>query len=157
MMINMVSGSEFLFTRDISVGGQRYTEFLQKEFNINYEQAQALKRGEVVKNNISPADVQYAIDSVTGIICMEIQHTFDFFKTTSDVKDVDRMLVSGGAVHTPGLLDALANNFGFPVEKFDSFKRIQIDPKQFPLIEEQAADMAIAVGLALRNDEEEYS
>ena len=155
MMINLVSGSEFLFTRDASVGGERYTEFLQKEFNLRYDQAQALKRGEIVNNNISPTDVQYALDSVTGIICMEIQKTFDFFKSTPDVRNIDRMLVSGGAVHTPGLLETLGNNFDIPVEKFDSFRRIQVNTKQFPGIEEQAADMAIAVGLALRSGEED--
>ena len=152
MMINLASGTNFLFTRDISVGGQRYTEFLQKEFNIGYEQAQALKYGEAV-NNISPADVQYVIDSVTEIICMEIQKTFDFFKSTSTVKNIDRILVSGGAIHTPGLLDAIGNNFNITVEEFDSFRKIQVDSKRFPTIKEQAADMAIAVGLALRSDE----
>jgi len=152
MMINLASGPDFLFTRDISVGGQRYTEFLQKEFNLGYEQAQALKYGEPV-DNVSPDDVQYVIDSVTEIICMEIQKTFDFFKSTSTVKNINRMLVSGGAIHTPGLLDALGNNFDIPVEEFDSFRRIHVDSKRFPTIKEQSADMAIAVGLALRSDE----
>ena len=151
MMINLVSGAEFLFTRDISVGGHRYTEFLQKEFNLNYEQAQALKLGDT--GDISPADVQYVIDSVTEIISMEVQKTFDFFKSTSTVKDIDKILVSGGAVHTKGLIEALGNNLDIHVEKFDSFRRIQVDTKQFPTIKEQAADMAIAVGLALRSDE----
>jgi len=152
MMISMVSGAEFLFTRDISVGGHRYTEFLQKEFNLNYDQAQALKLGDAI-NNISPNDVQYVIDSVTEIINMEVQKTFDFFKSTSTVKKIDRILVSGGAVHTLGLLEALGSNLGIPVEEFDSFRKIQVDSKRFPTINELAADMAIAVGLALRNEE----
>ena len=152
MMINLVSGTEFLFTRDISVGGHRYTEFLQKEFNLNYEQAQALKLGDAI-DNIAQTDVQYVIDSVTEIISMEVQKTFDFFKSTSTVKNIDRMLVSGGAVHTQGLLDALGNNLDIPIEEFDSFRRIQVDTRRFPTIKEQAADMAIAVGLALRSDE----
>jgi Tfp pilus assembly PilM family ATPase len=84
---------------------------------------------------------------------MEIQKTFDFFKSTSTVDRIDRMLVCGGATHTSGLIDALGNNFDIPVEKFDSFKRIRVDLNQFPMIKEQAADMAIAVGLALRSDE----
>jgi len=152
MMINLVSGTDFLFTRDISVGGHRYTEFLQKEFNISYDQAQALKFGEIL-DNIPAADVQYVIDSVTEIISMEIHKTFDFFKSTSSVNGIDRMLVSGGAVHTHGLIDSLDKNFDIPVEEFDSFRRIHVDSKRFPTIKEQSADMAIAVGLALRSDE----
>jgi type IV pilus assembly protein PilM len=152
MMINLVSGADFLFTRDISVGGHRYTEFLQKEFNLSYDEAQALKHGEPIES-VSSADVQYVMDSVTEIICMEIQKTFDFFKSTSTVDHIDRMLVSGGATHTSGLIDAFGNNFDIPVEEFDSFRRIRIDSNQFPMVKEQAADMAIAVGLALRSDE----
>jgi len=152
MMINLASGPDFLFTREISVGGQRYTEFLQKEFDLSYEQAQALKYGEPI-DKVSPGDMQYVVDSVTEIICMEIQKTFDFFKSTSSVKNIDRMLVSGGAIHTSGLFAALGGSFDIAVEEFDSFRRIQVDSKRFPTIKEQAADMAIAVGLALRSDE----
>ena len=34
MTINIVSGSDFLFTRDVGVGGHQYTDFIQKEFNL---------------------------------------------------------------------------------------------------------------------------
>ena len=152
MMINLALGAEFLFTREISIGGQRYTEFLQKEFSLSYNDAQAVKFGETI-DNISPTDVQYVIDSVTEIISMEIQKTFDFFKSTSTVKNIDLMLLSGGAVHTPGLINTLGENFDIPVQEFDSFRRIQVDSERFPTIKEQAADMAIAVGLALTSDE----
>jgi type IV pilus assembly protein PilM len=154
MTINLVAGTEFLFTRDVSVGGHNYTEFLQKEFNLSYEQAQQLKHGEPV-GNVSLSDANHVIDSVTEIICMEIQKTFDFFKSTSTVENIDSMLVSGGSAHTAGLIDALEKKFEVPVEKFNSFKKISADPKLFPLsaLEDQAPDMAIAVGLALRNAE----
>ena len=152
MMINLVSGTEFLFTRDIGIGGQRYTEFLQREFNLDYAQAQMLKYGETA-DGISSTDVQYVMDSVTEIICMEVQKTFDFFKSTSTANNIDRMLVSGGAAHTPGLVDALGDSLGIPVDKFDSFKRIRVDRDKFPKITEQTAEMAIAVGLALRSEE----
>ncbi|MDR1728491.1 MAG: pilus assembly protein PilM [Acidobacteriota bacterium] len=154
MTINIVSGTEFLFTRDVSVGGHNYTEFLQKEFNLNYDTAQHLKHGEKV-GTISDDDAAHVIDSVTEIICMEIQKTFDFFKHNSTVENIDRMLVSGGAAHTPGLIDALGRKFEIPVEIFNSFRKITADPRQFstPMLEDQAPDMAIAVGLALRSAE----
>ena len=152
MTINLVAGTEFLFTRDVSVGGNHYTEFLQKEFNLSYDQAQALKHGEAV-DNISLNDVHHVIDSVTEIISLEIQKTFDFFKSTSTVDNIDRMLVSGGAAHTSGLIDALEKKFEIPVEKFNSFRKISADPQRFPMLDEQSPDMAIAVGLALRSAE----
>jgi type IV pilus assembly protein PilM len=155
MTIVIVSGTDFLFTRDVGVGGHQYTEFLQKEFNLTYSQARALKHGETVEN-ITPQEASHVIDSVTEILCMEIQKTYDFFKSTTTVDRIDRMIVSGGAAHTPGLIDALQRKFDLPAEKFNSFRKISFDPKRFSpsLIEDRAPDLAIAIGLALRSAEE---
>lgn len=155
MTINILSGSDFLFTRDVSVGGYQYTEFIQKEFNLGYSQAQALKHGESVEG-IDPKDAEHVIESVTEIICLEIQKTYDFFKSTTTVDRIDRMIVSGGAAHTPGLIDTLTRKFEIPAEKFNCFKKITFDPKRFSpsIIADRAPDLAIAIGLALRSAEE---
>jgi type IV pilus assembly protein PilM len=153
MTINIVAGSDFLFTRDVAVGGRQYTDFIQKEFGLNFDQAEALKHGEAI-DKINPSDAQHVIESVTEIICLEIQKTFDFFKSTTTIDHIDRMLVSGGAAHTPGLLETLARKFATPAEKFDSFKKISYDPKRFPFIADHSPDFAITIGLAMRNSEE---
>jgi type IV pilus assembly protein PilM len=153
MTINIVGGSDFLFTRDVAAGGRQYTDFIQKEFNLNFNQAQALKHGETV-DKIDPSEARHVIESVTEIICLEIQKTFDFFKSTTTIDHIDRMLVSGGAAHTPGLLETLARKFAIPTEKFDSFKKISYDPKRFPFIADRSPDLAITIGLAMRNTEE---
>jgi type IV pilus assembly protein PilM len=155
MTINIVSGTDFLFTRDVGVGGQQYTEFIQKEFNLSHSQAQALKHGETVEN-IDAAEARHVIDSVTEILCLEIQKTYDFFKSTTTVDHIDRMIVSGGAAHTPGLIETLSRKFEIPAEEFDCFKKVMFDPKRFSssMVAEHAPDLAIAIGLALRSTEE---
>jgi type IV pilus assembly protein PilM len=155
MTINIVAGTDFLFTRDVGVGGRQYTDFIQKEFNLNFAQAQTLKHGEAVEG-IDPSEARHIIDSVTEILCLEIQKTFDFFKSTTTIDHIDRMLVSGGGAHTPGLVETLDRKFQIPTEKFDSFKNISYDSRRFPegLVTGRSPDLAIAVGLALRNGEE---
>ena len=46
--INILSGEQSVFTRDISIGGNAYTEALQRELNLPFEVADQLKRGEPV-------------------------------------------------------------------------------------------------------------
>ena len=46
--INILHGDQSVFTRDISTGGNAYTEALQKELNLPFEQADELKRGGAV-------------------------------------------------------------------------------------------------------------
>ena len=43
--INILNGDQSVFTRDISIGGNAYTEALQKELNLPFELAEQLKRG----------------------------------------------------------------------------------------------------------------
>lgn len=152
MTINIVSGTDFLFTRDVGIGGHQCTEFIQKKFNLNHSQAQALKHGTSVKT-INSAEVRHVIDLATETIFLEIQKTSDFLKSATTADRIDRMIVSGGSAHIPGLIDSLARKFEVPVEKFDSFRKIAFDPKQFSssLIADRSPDFAIAIGVALRS------
>ncbi|MCG2813212.1 MAG: pilus assembly protein PilM, partial [Thermodesulfovibrionales bacterium] len=44
--INILKGGASVFTRDSSLGSNLYTEAIQKEFSITYENAERLKKGE---------------------------------------------------------------------------------------------------------------
>ncbi len=105
--------------------------------------------------SVDPAEARHIIDSVTEILCLEIQKTYDFFKSTATVDRIDQMIISGGASHTPGLIETLSQKFEIPTEMFDSFRKIAFDPKKFSpsMIAERSPDFAIAVGLALRSAE----
>ncbi len=97
---------------------------------------------------IAPPTDRLAVE----IICHEIEKTCDFLKSTQTADHIDRIIGSGGGVHTPGLIETLARKFSVPAEKFDSFKKIAFDLNQFSptLITERTPDFAIAIGLALR-------
>ncbi|MBX7219461.1 MAG: pilus assembly protein PilM [Blastocatellia bacterium] len=153
--INVVRGTSSLFTRDVSAGGNQYTDLLQKELNLTFEQAEALKRGVPTDNGVQPEDAQPLIESVTDILAMEVQKTLDFWKATSQMGDsvqIDRILVSGGSSKVRGLTSYFSERFGIPVERFDAFRTIKFNAKKFDeeYIRELAPNMAIAVGLASR-------
>jgi type IV pilus assembly protein PilM len=156
MNINVVRGAQSIFTRDISVGGNQYTDLLQKELNLTFEEAESLKRGLPTESGVKPDDAQPLIQSVSEILALEVQKTLDFFRATSSMADsskVDRMLISGGSSKIYGLTSYLAERFGVPVEKFDAFRNIKYNNKKFDedYIRELSPNMAVAVGLALRS------
>ena len=43
--INILTGEQSLFTRDISIGGNAYTEAVQRELNLPFDSAEQLKKG----------------------------------------------------------------------------------------------------------------
>jgi type IV pilus assembly protein PilM len=148
--INIISGAQSVFTRDISIGGNAYTEALQRELNLPFDSAEQVKRGVEVEG-ATVADAAPVLRAVTENVLLEIQKTFDFFKATASSDRIDRIMVSGGASRVDGFSATLADRFGSPVEAFDPFKRVSCDFQKFGLDPEDAATTAaVAVGLALR-------
>src|SRR5258706_270987 len=128
--INILGGDQSLFTRDISMGGNAYTEAVQKELHLSFDVAEAAKRGIPVEG-VSFDEVRPVLHAMTENVLLEIQKTFDFFKATAASDRIDRILLSGGGAATDGFVEALGERFGAPVELFDPFKTIRFDPKKF--------------------------
>ena len=148
--INILSGEQSVFTRDISIGGNAYTEALQRELSLPFEQADQLKRGQTV-NGTTYEDARPVLRAVTENVMLEIQKTFDFFKATAASDRINRIVISGGASRAEAFGEMLADRFEAPVEPFDPFKRISFDAARFNAdVTEVAPTAAVAVGLALR-------
>ena len=153
-IMNIVIGRDGnpLFTRDVSVGGNQYTDTLQKELDLSFEDAERLKQGFEV-SNISPDQKLPHLRSVTEILMLEIQKTFDFFRQTTSTENIQHIYISGGTAKIEGLMDQLKAEFNIPVEIINPFHRVTVDPKKFDTtyLDEIAPRMSVAVGLALRS------
>jgi type IV pilus assembly protein PilM len=140
-----------MFTRDISIGGNAYTEAVQKELDLPFDVAEELKKG-VPVDGASFEDAQPVLRAVSENVLLEVQKTFDFFKATASTDHIDRIMLSGGASRVEGFAEALQDRFGTPVEMFDPFRRVTLDAKKFSGGQRDtfAPTAAVAVGLALR-------
>ena len=90
MNINIVRGGIPLFTRDVSVGGNQYTDALQKELDLSYEDAERLKKGEAIAG-VAEEHRATILRSVSDILILEIQKTFDFFRATATGENIQRI------------------------------------------------------------------
>jgi type IV pilus assembly protein PilM len=147
--INILAGEQSVFTRDISSGGNAYTEAVQKELNLPFESAEQLKKGESV-DGVTFDEVKPVLHAMTENVLLEIQKTFDFFKATASSDRIDRIILSGGASRVDGFAQALEERFGAPVETFDPFRKIAFEPTKLGIDPASIATAAVAVGLALR-------
>jgi type IV pilus assembly protein PilM len=149
--INILTGDQSTFTRDISIGGNSYTEAVQKELNLPFDTAEQVKRGVPVEG-VNPDDVMPVLHAMTENVLLEIQKTFDFFKATASSDRIDRIVLSGGASRVDGFEQALQERFNTSVEVFDPFKKISFDPQKLGIIDPEGLSptAAVAVGLALR-------
>jgi type IV pilus assembly protein PilM len=149
--INVIANGQSVFTRDISLGGNAYTEAVQRELNLPFESAELLKKGYPV-DGATFEDVVPVLRAMTENVLLEVQKTFDFFKATASTDHIDRIMLSGGASRVEGFGEALQERFGTPVELFDPFKKVTLDASKFSSEQREAIvpTAAVAVGLALR-------
>jgi len=148
--VNILQGDQSLFARDISMGGNAYTEAVQKELGLPFETADQLKKG-IPVDGATFEDAQPVLRAVTETVLLEIQKTFDFYKASAASDHIDRIVVSGGASRVDGFRDMLQERFSAPVEEFDPFRSVEWDVKKLggdPA--DVSATAAVAVGLALR-------
>ncbi len=155
MNINIVKGTRSLFTRDITVGGSQFTDVLQRSLGLNFQQAEAVKRGvSPTEHGVEESDIKPLLTNVTDIVANEIQKTFDFYRATTEDNQtkVQKILISGGGSKLNGLAQELSRRLELPVEMMNAFRGINVDPRKFDqeYLNEIMPEMAVAVGLAVR-------
>jgi type IV pilus assembly protein PilM len=147
--VNIMQGGRSVFTRDISIGGNAYTEAVQKELDLSFESAEELKKG-IPVDGATFEEAQPVLRAVTENVLLEIQKTFDFFKATAASDKIDRVMLSGGASRVDGFQEMLQERFNTPVEGFDPFRTVTWDATKLGDPADLASTAAVAVGLALR-------
>ena len=153
MTMNIVRGTEFLFTRDIATGGEQYTEFLQRDLGIDRDEAEEYKQMVDVPFEMED-QVRSVLRSVSENMALEIEKTLEYFKTTTYSKDIESLYICGGASKTEGLQAYLSETLQFPVEMLDPFRKVEVNGAGDLLddAEHSGADFAVAVGLAMRTE-----
>jgi type IV pilus assembly protein PilM len=148
--VNILHGDQSVFTRDISIGGNAYTEAVQKELELPYDMAEELKKGTPV-DGATFEDARAVLRAVTESVLLEVQKTFDFYKASAASDQIGRIVMSGGASRVDGFREAIEQRFGTPVEEFDPFRAVTWNAKSLGSVpHEVVASAAVAVGLALR-------
>jgi type IV pilus assembly protein PilM len=143
--VNIIAGDQSVFTRDISIGGNAYTEAVQREMNLSFETAEQVKCG-VAHDGIDFEDVRAVLRATSENVLLEVQKTFDFFKTTTGLDHITRIMVSGGAARVDGLDEMLRERFDTPIEMMNPFKQIAYEGAGG----DAGPTAAVAVGLGLR-------
>lgn len=154
--INVLSDGVTTFTRDIAMAGHLFTEEIQKQMNITYEEAEAYKRGGHGGDAVVPEEVERVMAQVAESVAGEVRRTLDFYAATSASSLFSRIFLSGGSGRIPVLGRTISRVCGVAVELLNPFARISYDPKQYSAeyLQEMAPSAGVAVGLGLRRSNE---
>jgi type IV pilus assembly protein PilM len=153
--INVMAGSVPAFTRDITTGGNQYTEEIQKTLGISSDEAERIKVGGAAtgtSKDVVPQEVEEAMRDVSENLLSEIERSLDFYRATNPSGPLERMILCGGAARVAGLDRLFQGKIEIPVDIADPFSRVQIGTRSVDgdELRELASSLCVALGLAMR-------
>ncbi len=147
--INILKDGISIFTRDITTGGNQFTEMIQKEFDVNFDEAEKMK---YKLGHDSSAELERVSRGFNDMICGEIKRTLDFFTNTIWKEKVPTILLGGGSSKVPNMQNTLQTLTNSNVEIINPFRNISYNSKDFDsgYIADIGQKMTVATGLAIR-------
>jgi type IV pilus assembly protein PilM len=154
--INIVARGISSFTRDLAVGGNTFTEEIQKQLSVTRDEAEALKLGSSGAPDSNPTgldtavpqDVEQAMHSVAESVTTEIQRSIDFYVATSADPAPAAIYVSGGTARLATLTRALQARMGVEVVVVDPFRQLIVADGDREYVRTIGPAAGVAVGLA---------
>ncbi|HEY3308492.1 MAG TPA: type IV pilus assembly protein PilM [Desulfuromonadaceae bacterium] len=149
MNINIVKEGITLFTRDVQMGGNLYTEEIQKQLGLSSAEAESMK---MLANEAGNNALLEVISKANETITQEIRRSLDFYNSTANDDRITQIYLSGGCSKVYNLPTAIHEKIGLPVEKINPFAQLKYDEKDFDpeYLQEIGPIMAVTVGLAIR-------
>jgi type IV pilus assembly protein PilM len=161
--INIIENGVSCFNRDAIIGGNDFTEAIQKAFSLSFKEADAMKRekGRILLAGEERPDeevtkISSALEGVAGKLLSELNRSFAYYYTQSHGGSIDKVVLSGGTARLPNLDRFLANGLGAQIVIANPFAKVMLDPSRFNLsyIQGVASSFTVGVGLAYRGLEE---
>jgi type IV pilus assembly protein PilM len=155
--VSVVNGGEYLYTRDVPIGGDEFSARISESLGVDLENAETLKVAASIGEGAAPEEVHTVIGELNDQLVSEIQMTLDYFAQSGEVSVEESRMTSlfltGGASRVLGLDAALAAAVQVPVQILNPFQNIEVNPKKFKMdyVLMQGHLYGVAVGLGMRS------
>ena len=146
-VVNVLSGTELHFTREVYLGGEDFSMAVAKRFGLELFEAEHLKR--------SPSGREREVsDTLTPCyedLGSEIQLSLDYYENDVDSR-VEEVFLSGGGARVPDLEEAFERILERRTMTWNPLEGFEIDGNLVDpaALSENAPSLAVAAGLALR-------
>lgn len=145
----IISDGESLWTRNIPIGGNHFTEALLKTFKLSFNKAENLKR--TAASSKYARQIFQAMRPVFADLVAEIQRSIGFFTGSRRNVKLAKVVAMGNAFQLPGMVKFIQQNLGMDVVRPTSFSRLSAsEAPNAPELLKQLASFGVAYGLALQ-------
>lgn len=149
--LNILQNNSSLMMRDNLSGSKQIIEEIISESDCSIEDAELVLSGQ--KDDLLPTTkIKEICSRVSNTWCGEIHEVVRTFHSNSTDKTIEKVVLSGGSVFTPGFIDHLSSELGIEISVINPFEGLIVDSKVFDdsFITSVSPQAPIALGLALR-------
>lgn len=150
-----------IFSRSVPVAGNQITQAIQQEFEISFDEAEALKKSHAYVGFGGPYEapqsettdkVSKAVRAMMTRLHLELNRSINFYRGQQGGKTPGLILLTGGSAVIPYADSFLREKLRVDVDYFNPFNNVAVS-ESIPAdqIGAQACEMGTLVGLALRS------
>lgn len=151
----IIKGGVLRMFRSINLGGRYITDFLARDLDVNFHEAQRIKHqvstvfyGNYRGEDMSESDrmVSERMTLAANAIVKELGRTIYAYKTWDNKEPIARVVVTGGTSRLKNFERFLTDQLEIPVEKFD-VSRTNISISADLILRQEILPQSLAIGL----------
>jgi type IV pilus assembly protein PilM len=144
-------GIPFL-SRSINIGGDTVTAQLQEQMQFSSEEAERMKR-DLGSASLSGEKLPPLLEPFAQALLNEIRYAMQLFSGMDMIqqKRIEKVILTGGSSHLPGMAEALSNALNLNVYRGDPWARLSYPEPLRPVLDDIGPRMSVAIGLAMRD------
>jgi len=136
-----------IYSREESFGGAQLTEDIQRRYGLSFEEAGLAKRQGGLPDNYEPEVLEPFKENMAS----QIGRALQFFYASSQISDVDALILAGGCSSISGINEIVESKLGVKTIIANPFANMAVASKiNTKSLTNDAPAMLIACGLALR-------
>jgi len=144
--LNLVQDGYLLVSKNLNVGGDTITTSIAQSLAINFARAEQFKK-DFGLNPTAAHQIPQVMRPILDLIKNEAAQLMSLYESRG--ARVNKILFTGGSSKLPSLKEFFAS-LGRPVELSDPWSRIIYPPDLKPIIAPFGNNLAVAMGLAMR-------
>lgn len=147
MTLTVMRNGQQVYSREQAFGGSQLTLDIARHYGMNFEEAEAAKRGNTVPEGYESELLAPFMES----LALEASRALQFFFTSTQFSQVDHIVLSGGCANIAGVDEVVATRTQVNTLVANPFANMVLSDRVRPKgLMADASSLMVACGLALR-------
>lgn len=148
--LTILKNGQQLYVREQAFGGSQLTQDIARDHNLNFEEAEALKRA----GDLPAGCAENLVRPFAESLSLEVSRALQFFFTSTQFNSVDDIVLCGGCANLPGVVEVVSSRTQTSVRVANPFAAMTFSDKvRHKSLLQDAPMLLVATGLALRRFE----